>query len=43
LTDSTLFILGLMMFVMLAAGVMFSVYEVRRVETKVQRASRPVR
>ena len=43
MTDSTLFILGLMMFVMLAAGVMFSVYEVRRVETKVLRGERPVR
>ena len=43
MTDATLFILGLIMFVMLAAGVMFSVYEVRRVETKVLRAERIVR
>lgn len=43
MTDATLFILGTMMFVMLAAGVIFSVYEVRRVEGKAQRAERDVR
>lgn len=34
MSDTTLFICGLVMFLMLSAGVGFSVYEVRRVERR---------
>ncbi len=34
MSDTTLLILGVFMFVMLAAGVSFSIYEVRRVENR---------
>ena len=34
MSDTTLFICGFLMFLMLSAGVGFSIYEVRRVERR---------